>query len=418
MLTAITLFLVALASYLVGGIPFGYLIARWRGVNIFEQGSGNIGATNVGRVLGWRLGLLVFLLDFAKGAGPVALVLHGLALPELAVGRIDLAVVAGLAAFLGHLFPVYLGFHGGKGVATGAGVVAVLLPMPLLVGLMVWLTVAAGSRYVSLASMSAAAALCLAHFWLAPAPWLSGQRSLSAFCLMVLGLVVLRHHANISRLIRGTENEIKENPTMQQLIKMVHLLTLGLWFGSTVFFTFVVGLSLFGTFDALGQQEPRPAWFPRPALYDKKDEVINGPREQGSRVAGAAVGPMFPTYFLLQGICGFLAIGSAWGWQHSHPQEKVHRWRVTVLLVALLTVVLGWPLEHHVSELRIPRNEATDRYLAASGEQIAAEREAAITARFEFFRWHTCSLLLNFVTIGLVGVALAMGAALPRKAAG
>src|SRR6516164_9073771 len=117
-------------SYLLGGIPFGYLVGRWRGIDIFQHGSGNIGATNVGRLLGRRWGVLVFLLDFAKGAVPVllaGLVPQGDSLPPA-----TLKVTAGLAAFLGHLFPVYLRFHGGKGVATGAGVVAVLAPWETL----------------------------------------------------------------------------------------------------------------------------------------------------------------------------------------------------------------------------------------------------------------------------------------------
>src|SRR5205823_13557173 len=106
----------------LGAIPVGYLVARWRGVNIFQQGSGNVGATNVGRVLGRRFGVLVFLLDFAKGALPVALA-PGLAQaiePGLgtSVPTESLRVVAGLATMLGHLFPIYLRFRGGKGVAT------------------------------------------------------------------------------------------------------------------------------------------------------------------------------------------------------------------------------------------------------------------------------------------------------------
>src|SRR5262245_27486533 len=126
-----------LISYLIGAIPFGYLIARWRGVDIFKVGSGNVGATNVGRVLGWRFGILVFVLDFAKGALPVlvstgvvssgwvaihsSLITHHSSLGWL-------PVLAGLSAVIGHLFPIFLRFHGGKGVATGAGVVVVLLP--------------------------------------------------------------------------------------------------------------------------------------------------------------------------------------------------------------------------------------------------------------------------------------------------
>src|SRR5947208_5009153 len=121
--TVLTL-LTVLGAYLVGGVPFGYLVARWRGVDIFCAGSGNIGATNVGRILGRRFGILVFVLDFAKGALPVlaaSLLPVGQDLTALPPG--SAAVAAAVAAFLGHLFPIYLGLRGGKGVATGAGTV-------------------------------------------------------------------------------------------------------------------------------------------------------------------------------------------------------------------------------------------------------------------------------------------------------
>src|SRR5581483_410064 len=142
--------LVLIGSYLIGSVPFGYLVARWRGVDIFREGSGNIGATNVGRVLGKRFGILVFVFDFAKGALP-ALAGRWLTTPDVMelVGRDGLAVLAGLAAFVGHMFPVYLRFRGGKGVATGAGVVTVLVPLPTLGGLLSWLVVVSISRYVS-----------------------------------------------------------------------------------------------------------------------------------------------------------------------------------------------------------------------------------------------------------------------------
>src|SRR5437763_7399270 len=112
MCPVVTFLLTLLAAYLVGAVPFGYLVARWRGVDIFRHGSGNIGATNVGRVLGRRFGLLVFALDFAKGAVPVglALALRPLLPPDSSWAAGWLEVLTGFAAFLGHLYPVYLGF--------------------------------------------------------------------------------------------------------------------------------------------------------------------------------------------------------------------------------------------------------------------------------------------------------------------
>src|SRR5262245_949162 len=158
-------------SYLIGAIPFGWLIARSRGVDLFHVGSGNIGATNVGRVLGRRWGFLVFGLDFAKGALPVALMSllpiaahNALGLPNA------LRVGPGLCAFLGHMFPVYLGFRGGKGVATGAGVVFVLVPGPAGLAILTFAAVVGGSRMVSLGSMVAAGMLCGARVLSVPDP--------------------------------------------------------------------------------------------------------------------------------------------------------------------------------------------------------------------------------------------------------
>jgi glycerol-3-phosphate acyltransferase PlsY len=199
--------LVALAAYLVGAVPSGYLIARWRGHDILHEGSGNIGATNVGRVLGWRYGLIVFVLDFAKGAVPV--LLAGL-LPqkEDELPNNTLLVVAGVSAFLGHLFPVYLRFRGGKGVATGAGVITVLVPAIALVVLLTWGVVVALTRYVSLASLTAAAVLFGLRLWWEPAPWDRANVVVTLFCAVGASLVFLRHHSNIRRLIQGTEHRL------------------------------------------------------------------------------------------------------------------------------------------------------------------------------------------------------------------
>src|SRR5439155_15374616 len=171
----------AMAGYLIGAIPFGYLVARSRGVDIFQHGSGNIGATNVGRILGRRFGILVFLLDFAKGAVPAGLglaVAHWLGIEPPAV----VGVAGGLAAFLGHLFPIYLGFRGGKGVATGAGVVVVLLPVPAAAAVLTWILFIAAFRYVSLASLAAALVLCLVQLSQSSAPFEMPALILTVFC--------------------------------------------------------------------------------------------------------------------------------------------------------------------------------------------------------------------------------------------
>ncbi len=397
-----------LGAYLVGAIPFGWLIARAKGVDIFAHGSGNIGATNVGRVLGRKLGLLVFVLDFAKGAVPV-----GAALwleqfwPQEALPAGTLPVVAGLGAFIGHLFPIYLRCRGGKGVATGAGVALVLLPMPALAALLGWIAVLAASRYVSLASVSAVLILGGVQ-WLQSDGNHADPRSL--FCLLAGLLVIARHRANLARLAHGNENRLQETPAMMQLAKTLHVLALGLWFGMSVFFSFVATPSLFATLEELGQRSAatRPEWLPLPPEFAKVDTDVNGPKEQGSRLAGAVVGPMFPWYFLLQGACGIIALATAFAWV---KHGRVHRWRVGLLLVALTAVLAGWPIEQQVSALRAPRNQAVDAYLRADSD---ASPTSMHEARTEFGRWHVSSLMLNFATIVAVTGAMGLAGNLPK----
>jgi acyl-phosphate glycerol 3-phosphate acyltransferase len=368
-----------LLSYLLGAVPFGYLIARSRGVDIFRAGSGNIGATNVGRVLGRRLGILVFVLDFLKGAVPTAVMAYAFGVSE--------GVFAGLAAVLGHMFPVYLRFRGGKGVATGFGVVAVLLPGATLVAALVWVAVLAATRYVSLASVLAALALAATRLLTTAEPFAEGERILTGFSLLAAALVVVRHRSNLTRLARGQENRVTDSPRLRMLARVLHVLALGLWFGAGVFFTFFVALSLFATFEGLAQN--RPDWLPLPTSFTK---------EQGTQLAGVAVGPIFPLYFALQGACGVVALLTAWGWARQSP-ERVHRIRFVVLALALALVLLGWPVVGKVSELRVARYAAD-----------AAIADAAETA---FNTWHMVSLAMSMGAIALAGVGLALAARLP-----
>ncbi|MFO0881133.1 MAG: glycerol-3-phosphate 1-O-acyltransferase PlsY [Gemmataceae bacterium] len=208
MTTAPLIGLVAGCAYLLGAIPFGYLIGRARGVDVLRQGSGNIGATNVARLLGLRWGILVFVLDFLKGGVPVLVAGQVPAPADAELYPQTLSVVAGVAAFLGHLFPIYLGFRGGKGVATGAGVIAVLVPWTTVAvlatwGLVLWLT-----RYVSLASIVAAAALFGLRLLTVPTPWSQEHLVITLFCLAGAVLVLVRHQANIRRILAGTEHRL------------------------------------------------------------------------------------------------------------------------------------------------------------------------------------------------------------------
>ncbi len=207
MTTVPLLCLVALAAYLTGAVPFGYLVGKARGVDLLRAGSGNIGATNAGRLLGARWGVLVFLLDFAKGAGPVAAARYLLPAPE-DLWPHTLPVVAGVAAFLGHLFPVYLGFRGGKGVATGAGVIAILVPWITLVVFLAWAMVLAATRYMALASLTAATLLIVLRLALTAEPWSRPEAVITLFCAVGSVLVLVRHQSNIRRLLAGTEHRL------------------------------------------------------------------------------------------------------------------------------------------------------------------------------------------------------------------
>jgi acyl-phosphate glycerol 3-phosphate acyltransferase len=408
------LVLTFLASYLVGAVPFGVLVARWRGVDLLHHGSGNIGATNVGRLLGRRFGILVFLLDFAKGALPVLVATRWL--PAADVGPDVLGVTAGVAAFLGHLFPAYLHFRGGKGVATGAGVVTVLMPGPALAALVAWALLVTVTRYVSLASLAAAVLLCALRLSLTPHPWAPEQRVVTGFCLAAVALVFARHRGNVRRLFQGTENRLKEAPVMVQFGKVVHVLALGLWFGTVVFFT-ITGAVLFPAFqkEAAKAAAERPLWFPLPAAYDKATPSDRFPEplrlEQGSRAAGAAVGPLFPWFFGVQAACGLLALVTALAWA-STQRGRPHVLRAAVLALALLGVGVGWWLERKVDELRVPRNDYTDEVLRSPAPSADMIQKAG-DARAEFGRWHGYSLAVNFLALLLVAVGMALAAQLP-----
>jgi len=188
-----------LISYLAGSFPSAYLAGRFRGVDLRKHGSGNLGATNVVRVLGAKIGAVVFLADLLKGFLPVYfLPRHTETLrPEL------WALVCGVAAIAGHVKPIFLlGKGGGKGVATATGVFLALAPLPMLVANAVWITVFYFTRYVSLASLLGAVVLPLAIFgW-----YRSPQSPVFIASVVVAAFVFWTHRANISRLRRGEEH--------------------------------------------------------------------------------------------------------------------------------------------------------------------------------------------------------------------
>lgn len=192
-----------ICSYLLGSIPFGLLVAKCKGVDIRKHGSGNIGATNVWRVCGWRCGLPVFVLDVVKGVTAVWLA-RWLAV-RFGSDAAWAGIAAAMACILGHSFPVWLGFKGGKGVATSLGVFLGLMPLPSVVALLLWIIIFKVSGYVSLASIVAAVALPAAAIAMQFTNWKYGW-PVSGFAIVAGLLVVVRHRSNIARLRAGTEN--------------------------------------------------------------------------------------------------------------------------------------------------------------------------------------------------------------------
>ena len=204
-------------AYLLGSVPFAFLLARAHGVDLRTIGSGNIGATNLARALGRKWGYLCFALDVLKGLVPMALVGALLGVPGRPAS-LALWLAVGIAAILGHVFPIYLKFKGGKGVATSFGVALGLWPyftICALIALLVWVLAVLIWRYVSLASVCAAVVfpIALAVGTLTIPSW----DHVNLWPLMVAAtliplLVILRHRENIQRLLTGTESKIHPKP--------------------------------------------------------------------------------------------------------------------------------------------------------------------------------------------------------------
>lgn len=192
-------------AFFIGAIPFGYIAGRLAGIDIRKQGSGNIGATNVFRVLGAKWGIPVFLLDALKGVVPTLLALWSVTSLSVLPGDV-LAGVSGLAAVLGHTFTPFLSGKGGKGVATSTGFIAALLPGPFLAVAVTWGLVFAISRMVSLASLIAAVVLPVSTVILYP-----DKSFLIGLTSLITILVFLTHRSNIQRLIAGKENRFGGN---------------------------------------------------------------------------------------------------------------------------------------------------------------------------------------------------------------
>jgi acyl-phosphate glycerol 3-phosphate acyltransferase len=387
-------------SYLIGALPFGYWVGRLRGVDLFAAGSGNIGATNAGRVLGWPYGLLVFSLDCAKGAIPplVAVFLYQQILgPTIEpLTATFLQVGAGAAAFLGHLYPIYLQFRGGKGIATGAGTVLVLTPWAAVGALCVWGITVLVSRYVSLASLLAALTLLTVHLYMVKHPWSSPEWPLSLYLTLGTILVFVKHRQNLRRLWQGQENRVGEWPMRQILLRVLHLLVNGVWFGGAVFFNFLAAPAIFRSFDEVVHTAPSDRTGYLPLLPEGATEEQK--KVLSSALAGSAVGPIFPLYFAMQAVCVAVALLTAlswWSW------GRLHRARVILIAVSAGVVLISWLVSEFVSELRVAR---------FSNDPVTAQ-----AARSAFGPWHGISLLLSWLTTILAGGCLILSAWLPHE---
>ncbi len=193
--------LLLLVSYLVGAIPFGLLIGKYAGVDVRQEGSRNIGATNVSRLLGKKLGILTLVCDVAKGYLPMFVA--SLVLPESESETLWISL-CGILAVVGHMFPVYLGFKGGKGVATGLGVFLFLSPLAIIISLFVFVGAVTLTGFVSLGSLLSSAFIPL-WIWL-----LNGQAITIYTAIGVAVLIWVKHYENIGRLLRGEEKSWKK----------------------------------------------------------------------------------------------------------------------------------------------------------------------------------------------------------------
>ena len=202
------LYLFLIISYLIGSIPSGLLLTKATGVDIRKQGSGNIGATNVTRLMGKKLGILTLIGDVLKAVIPM-LAVHWYYLRSgmvVSPQEVDLAVsLCGGAAFLGHIFPIYLKFKGGKGVATALGVFIVIEPLAVLISLFIFIAVVYFTGFVALGSLLVTALLTL---WI----WLLGGTPNHVLLAFLIGVLIwIKHADNIKRLLAGTEKSMKKD---------------------------------------------------------------------------------------------------------------------------------------------------------------------------------------------------------------
>ena len=199
--------IIVILAYVLGSIPFAVIIGRiWKGIDIREHGSRNAGFTNVYRVIGPLPAAVVLILDIGKGAAAVLLSIH--ILPQtLPLSPVDVKILAALCVILGHVFPLFAGFRGGKGIATGLGALLSIMPLEATLALVLFVLIVAATRYVSLGSLCAAVFIFLALLFERYYLKVQVNGHLIAAMLLLNGFVFFNHRGNIKRLLRGTENK-------------------------------------------------------------------------------------------------------------------------------------------------------------------------------------------------------------------
>lgn len=211
-MVALNLLAIFLAGYLLGSLPTSIIAGKLvQGIDIREHGSGNAGATNAFRVLGWKVGLVVMLIDIAKGA-VATLFISRISFGEMGIAPVYLQLLAGLAAVFGHIWTVFAGFRGGKGVGTAAGMLFALYPVAALICVAIFFAIALSTRYVSLASISAAVSLPFILIIMMRVFHKPVAAPLLVFSVFVAILIAFTHRSNIKRLLSGTENRFGQKP--------------------------------------------------------------------------------------------------------------------------------------------------------------------------------------------------------------
>jgi len=206
----LSLIAIIFLSYLAGSIPTSIIMSKLtRGIDIRDHGSGNAGATNVIRVLGWKIGIVVIIVDVGKGV-LATLLISKLRIDSVPISDNLVQIIAGLSAVLGHIWTIFAGFRGGKGVGTAAGMLFSLYSIAGIICLLIFAVVLLGGRYVSVASMTAAISLPIVILILNKLFNHSISSELLYFAILMAALIVFTHRSNIKRLMRGEENRIKK----------------------------------------------------------------------------------------------------------------------------------------------------------------------------------------------------------------